>query len=291
LGFTLFSSFSHSQFIQNGKGELIKGETFFNPLTIKKKGIKTIKVTFFEKKELQGIYQIQGKVNQYLFDEKGRVIRYYFTKNYYTSKKDTVVEWRYYKNNRLTTIKTGSSKKIKVRSIFYEDNKPVIHILGTSINNSKDITTLKINNYQEKSAEYINHTVLKNGDTLIEWSYTGKTIFKQLNISKKDNSTRKETYSFPMKNLAYQSFEYQYQNELLSKMIEMNSNSPGYYYHFYYNSNQELTGYSKYSSKWNSEIETSELLYAEETGNLQAILTKNKINNSINIRKFNYTYF
>ena len=74
-------------------------------------------------------------------------------------------------------------------------------------------------------------------------------------------------------------------------MVERKSNKLDYYYSFHYDSNKNLVGYSKYTSKWESEIEVAELLYNEGTGNLQAILIKNKINNSIKIRKFNYTYF
>jgi len=280
----LFTTYSNSQFIQNEKGQFVKEELFFNPIVIKNKNIKSIKVSFLEKKQLKGIYQTDIKSNHFSFDNWGRIKRVY--KTYRT---DTTVEWRYYKDNKISAIKKGSNNVIKVKSIFYENDKPIINIIATSINESQDVTILKIKNYREESAEYINYKKLQNGDSLIEWSYTGKSIFKKLLISKKDSLTIKETYSFPLKSLNYHSYEYNYLNKLLSKLIVVNSSS--YYYHFIYDSNQELIKYSKFDSKLNSEIETCELLYEKETGNLQAIITKNKLNNSIKIRKFNYTYF
>ena len=287
----LLPSLAQSQFVENTKGQIIKEEPFFNPEALKRKRIKSIEITFFEKKELRGINQIKGKVKHYLFDEEGRIARYYYTNNNYSTKKDTMVEWRYYKNNKLTTIKKGNNKNIKVQSIFYEDNKPSIYIHGSSYNISNNLTTIKINSYQEKRAEYINYSTLPNGDEVTEWCQTDKTVFEKLVTSRKDSSTYKETHSFPTKDNEFISYEYTYKDNLLTKMVEEYSQYPDYYYHFYYDSNLRLVGYSKYSAKWRSEIEVTELLYAEGTGNLQAVLSKNKINNSIKIKKFNYTYF
>ena len=268
LGFLVIAGNCHSQFIKNTKAQVLQSESYFNSQAIKRKRIKTITVTFFNKKELRGINQIKGKSNHFLFDEEGRIERFYYTNNFYSNKSDTLVEWRYYKNNKLITVKQASDKNIRVKSIFYEDDKQAIQILGTSYNLSNNLTTININSYQEKSAEYITHKVLRNGDKVTEWSFTDKTVFERL-----------------------VSFEYSYKDNLLTEMVERKSNKLDYYYSFHYDSNKNLVGYSKYTSKWESKIEVAELLYNKGTGNLQAILVKNKINNSIKIRKFNYTYF
>lgn len=291
LGFLVIAGNCHSQFIKNTKAQVLQSESYFNSQAIKRKRIKTITVTFFNKKELRGINQIKGKSNHFLFDEEGRIERFYYTNNFYSNKSDTLVEWRYYKNNKLITVKQASDKNIRVKSIFYEDDKQAIQILGTSYNLSNNLTTININSYQEKSAEYITHKVLRNGDKVTEWSFTDKTVFERLVISQKDSVTVQEIHSFPVNDNNYSSFEYSYKNNLLTEMVERKSNKLDYYYSFHYDSNKNLVGYSKYTSKWESEIEVAELLYNEGTGNLQAILIKNKINNSIKIRKFNYTYF
>ena len=60
--FILIASNCHSQFIENTKAQVVKGKSYFNSRAIKRKRIKTITVTFFEKKELRGINQIKGKI-------------------------------------------------------------------------------------------------------------------------------------------------------------------------------------------------------------------------------------
>ena len=100
LGFLVIAGNCHSQFIKNTKAQVLQSESYFNSQAIKRKR------TFFNKKELRGINQIKGKSNHFLFDEEGRIERFYYTNNFYSNKSDTLVEWRYYKNNRLITLPT-----------------------------------------------------------------------------------------------------------------------------------------------------------------------------------------
>ncbi|MEN8928770.1 MAG: hypothetical protein ABF240_07885 [Flavobacteriales bacterium] len=293
LLFILFSQkYAVSQLIDNSKGKILQSDFFFNSKAIQEKNIKTIEITFFEKKELQGINQVHGKSIHFFLDTSGRIKKKHETSRDYYGINDTVVEWRFYKKNRLSTIKQSTDgKELKVISIFYEENLPSVYVLGISTNESRYKTKLQVSSYREQSAEYINHKITKNGDSLTEWSFTDKTVFKRRNIHTKDSLTRKETFSFPLENEKYFSAEFHSIEGLLVRLNEVNSDSPDYYYTFHYRSDNELMSFSKYSVKWGSEIEVTELLYSEENGNLEAILTKNKINNSIKIRKFNYTYF
>lgn len=285
----LFANFSNAQFIDNYKGQIKKDMAFFNPKTIKNKEIKKIEVTFFEKQALKGIHQTRGKVKQYSFDETGRITRLFFTEKV-NRRRVTNVEWRAYKRNRLVSIKKGSDRNIKTKSIFYDDNKPSINIFGTAKNRSHNPKILIQKNYKEESAEYINYRLSENGDSITEWSNTSQTVHKSLILSKKNNSI-KETICFSSETKECSSFEYNYKDNLLSKMAFKNSESEEYYYTFFYNSSQELIRCNKFRTIDNIEIEVSELLYEERTGNLQAIVTKNKITNFIDIRKFKYTYF
>lgn len=287
-----FLSFSSSgQFLKNGKGQIILGIDFFSPLTITSNKIESITVEYSTKKPLQPIQKSYFNSNFYSFDLQGRIKQYYTTQKLFNGSIDTTVEWRFYKNGRISTKKRTLSNAIKVKSYFYENNQLSVIVHGKSRSSGNSKTILDISSYSEESAEYWTYAVLANQDTLIKKKSVNGVVFQEVLISNPDSNTKKIETSYryaPKNNHSVTLF---YSNNLLKKIEIKNSTITREFYSFSYNHDKELLSYIKYDQTGKVAIEFAEFIYEDTTGNLQAIITKDYTTNNIEIKKFCYTYY
>lgn len=280
-----------SQLIDNQRAKIILDDFFFQTTEIKKRKIKTISVSYSTKKSLKPIQKNVFKSTHFLVDKNGFLTRKYTTNQFFQQKIDTSVEWRYYKNKRLTTIKKTGVGGIKVKSIFYENNLPATYIYGVSQNSSPSKINLFVSSYKEERAEYIKYYPLNKKDTLIKYKSVSSTVFKKKLIEWTDSTSCKITYTYPLapeKNVVY---TYNFNDKQCEALLIEEVNKPIYKYVFQYSSTRKMLSYTTFNETQNTSIYYTELIYNEKNGLLRAIITKDLYDNTIFIKKYTYTYY
>ncbi len=292
LTFVLFGSFYvHSQQIESKEAKVVLNEFFFNKDYLKANKIKTISVSFSSKKPLQPIRKEYFKSSHFLINKNGYLTRSYFTKRIFGNKIDTAVEWRFYKNDKLSAIKKTGIGGIDVKSIFYENGKPAIYIYGLSQNGSKQKLNLFISSYKDRSAEYIEHTPLNKRDTLIKYKSVTSTVFKKELREWKDSITFKISYKFPLAPEKNYSHTFKYSNNRCKSIVIKKLGVESYSYLFQYSERGKLLSFTKFNIDQNTSVQFSELIYNDKTNLLRAIITKDLFDNTILIKKYSYTYY
>lgn len=290
LAALLFQS-SFGQLIVNTEGEFNLESDYFNPDEVKTRKIKSVTVTYSDKKSLQPIKKRQGVSQNYLFDKDGRIIRYYSTKLMTYGSVDTAVEWRFYKGDKLETVKKTAIEDIKVKTIFYEEGFPTVEIFGKSESGSSIKTKLNIVSYKEQYAQYISYMILKKGDSVVNRKALGGKVVERLTYSYPDSTSKKIKIEYPYSPFMNTTRVITYENKLVARLTVQNPNEDTYEYVYGYDSEQKIAYFTKNNLSKNSTESFSELIYDEDTQNLQAIITKNYYTEEISISKYKYTYY
>ncbi len=275
----------------NNEGEFNLESDYFNPEEVKTRKIKSVNVTFSSKKPLQPIRKEVGKSQNYVFDENGKISRFYSTKIMPYGSIDTNVEWRFYKGEKLETVKKTAIDGIKVRTIFYEEGIPSVEIFGKSESGSSIKTKLNIVSYKEQYAQYVSYNIQKNGDSVINRKALGGKVVERTTYSFPDSITKKIKVEYPYSPYLNFTKIITYENKLVAKLIVQNPNEDTFEYIFGYDSNKKMAYFTKNNLSNNSTESFSELIYDDKTQNLQAIITKNYYTEEVSITKYKYTYY
>jgi hypothetical protein len=288
----LSTSNTYSQEIENKKVPIILSDFLFTESNLKEHKVKEISVSFWNKKTLKPIKKEYYKSVHYLINENGKLIRSYFTKKTFGTQIDTAVEWRYYSQNKLTAIKKTAIGGIKVKSIFYENNKPSIFIFGRSKNSSPNITTLILSSYQDEDAEYIEYTSINPRDTLIKYKSVTDVVFKKELKEWIDSNIYRVSVNFPLDPEKNYTHTFTYAPNKTCESIEISKfNSEKHRYVMKYTDEGKIISYTKFNVNKNTSTDFSELIYNENNGLLRAVITKNLFDNSIFIKKYSYMYY
>ena len=280
----------NAQLIDNRKAKIVLTDFFFNKEELKKRKIKTVSVSYSTKKSLKPIQTDSYKSTHFSIDRNGLLTRTYSTKKIFLSSIDTAVEWRYYKNEKLTTIKKTGVGGIDVKSVFYENNLPSTHIYGISQNSSSRKIDLFVSSYKELRAEYIDYQPLKEKDTLIKYKSLSSIVFKKELHEWPDSSTYKVTHIYPLapeKKLVY---TYSFKEKRCSSITIEKINKPIYKYTFKYSNSGKILSFNTFNVTQNTSTRFTELVYNEKNGLLRALITKDLYDNTIFIKKYTYTF-
>lgn len=250
---------------------------------------ETISKSFFTKQPLKPIKSLDYKQENWKINKSGAPTLYMNTFAWNDSVIDTNVTWYSYLKDTLTSIKKTGIGGISVKTILYDNNKPIAYIYGNSKNESSSKDVLNLVSYSEMNKEIIEHIHI--GDSIIIENHKSKddVVFKTITEQKNKSRTKKSVH-FPFSsenNWTVTTLE----SETIYRMSIQAPNTKNIDYFFRFDSKGRIANYETWNMTSNSKTHLTECIYDEINGNLKALVTKDLHTETIEIIKYKYSYY
>lgn len=282
-----------AQIIDNSKGLLVDGESYFNPEFIKRNKIKTIVGELAVKEEMQPI-RSKGLINYYEFDQEGRLVEKLKTFKLRGGRIDTSSQTFVYNDlDQLVQESLFESSGFSSQKYQYDDSG---RMLSQSFYRGENLSPF---NYQLQKGKTMELKEERFTYEMID-SLTYKKIYYNSNGTPfKEGTVRFNEAGLKMSEKIrfyaierYSEVDFQYDE--FGRLEEINTRSRIYKtesssIRFEYDDYGNVVAEKRFKN--GDRVLNREFLYDISTFLLKAELTKNEENNTISIIKFRYEYF
>ena len=288
LFFTGFLGFGQ-HILENSNGQILRENPMFNQGFIKKAKIKRIKGVYSTKASMD-IIRESNQFYTYEFDNEGRLIREYLTKN-----NDTVVKLYTY-DSKSRMIYFSESNYYGYKSIHYVyDSLNRIILLETRRETNLNKSKIDFNRDEsyEISNERFEYIPLENGNYKKLYYNASDRIFKEEIVYHREDKKVKNQEIRMMMGSARKQISYTYHRngqvlEYYSESWIMGHNTFKYVYE-YDDDNQVLAAHYYKNSHYKTEYQ---FIYNQQTAFLQTILTRDENTDFITILKLaDYSFY